>query len=105
MENNNELIKIIIDDVAYETKATPKFSRRKLYTSIDPRKVFAFIPGIITQINVYEGQKVIKGQSLLVLEAMKMKNDVLCPIDGRVKSIHVKASQMVVKGQLLVELE
>ncbi len=105
MENKNEFVKVVVDGAAYETKLTPKYRRRKPYAALDPRKIFAFIPGVITQVYVYEGQKVAKGQSLLVLEAMKMKNDVLCPLDGRVKSIHVKASQMVVKGQLLVELE
>lgn len=103
--NNNEHIKLIVDDTSYETKLTPKFRRRKPYIPSDPKKIYAFIPGIINKINVYEGQKVNKGQSLLVLEAMKMKNDVNSPLDGRIKVIHVKVQNMVVKGQLLVEFE
>lgn len=105
MEETKYLDKIIVDDTAYETKLTLKYLRRKPYNAADPKKVCAFIPGIITKVNVYEAQKVYKGQSLLILEAMKMMNDVTCPIDGRIKSIYVKPSQMVIKGQLLVELE
>ena len=105
MEDSKELIKFIIDDTSYETRLTSKFRRRKPYIVLDPKKVYAFIPGIITKINVYEGQKINRGQSLLVLEAMKMMNDLTCHIDGRIKTIHIKQSQMVVKGQLLLELE
>lgn len=105
MENSEEFVKIVIDDTSYETKLTPKFRRRKPYVFLDPKKVYAFIPGIINKINVYEGQKVDRGQSLLILEAMKMMNELNCPFDGRIKAIHIKQSQMVVKGQLLVELE
>ena len=105
MEDSKELTKFIIDDTSYETRLTSKFRRRKPYIILDPKKVYAFIPGIITKINVYEGQKINRGQSLLVLEAMKMMNDLTCHIDGRIKTIHIKQSQMVVKGQLLLELE
>jgi len=105
MEDSKELTKFIIDDTSYETRLTSKFRRRKPYIILDPKKVYAFIPGIITKINVYEGQKINRGQSLLVLEAMKMMNDLTCHIDGRIKTIHIKRSQMVVKGQLLLELE
>ena len=105
MEDSKDLSKIVIDDTSYETKLTSKFRRRKPYIALDPKKVYAFIPGIISKINVYEGQKVSRGQGLLVLEAMKMLNDLACPIDGRIKTIYIKQSQMVVKGQLLIELE
>lgn len=105
MENPKEYAKLVIDDVSYETRLTSKFRRRKPWVAIDPKKIYALIPGIITKLNVYEGQKIIRGQSLLILEAMKMMNDLTCPLDGRIKTIHIKQSQMVVKGQLLIELE
>lgn len=105
MESKNEHFKLVIDDTSYETRITPKFRRRKSYAAVDPKKVYAYIPGIITKINVYEGQKVSKGQSLLILEAMKMMNDVTSHLDGRIKTIHIKQSQMVIKGQLLLEIE
>ena len=42
---------------------------------------------------------------MLVLEAMKMKNDLLSPLEGKVKAIYVNVGQMVTKGQLLLEFE
>jgi biotin carboxyl carrier protein len=105
MENPKEFTKIVIDDTSYETRLTPKFRRRKPYVVLDPKKVYAFIPGIITKLNVYDGQKISRGQSLLILEAMKMMNDVKSPADGRIKTVHIKQGQMVVNGQLLLELE
>lgn len=105
METSKEFTKFVIDDTSYETRVTRKFSRRKPYVAVDPKKIYAFIPGIIQKINVHEGQKIERGKSILILEAMKMMNNVTCPVDGRIKAIHIKQSQMVVKGQLLIELE
>jgi pyruvate carboxylase len=105
MEASKEFTKIVIDDTSYETRVTRKFSRRKPYVAVDPKKIYAFIPGIIQKINVYEEQKVERGQSILILEAMKMMNNVSCPVDGRIKAIYIKPTQMVVKGELLIELE
>lgn len=105
METSKEFTKIVIDDTSYETRVTRKFSRRKPYVAVDPKKIYAFIPGIIQKINVNEGQKIERGQSILILEAMKMMNNVTGPVDGRIKTIYIKPTQMVVKGQLLIELE
>jgi biotin carboxyl carrier protein len=105
MEDNKDLRKLVIDDTSYSTQHTVKFKQRKPYTPPDPNKVLAFIPGIILKIHVKVGQKVKWGESLLILEAMKMKNDLATPRDGVVKAIHVKEGQMVTKHQLLVEFE
>lgn len=105
MNEESQLSKFVIDDVAYETKLTSKYLKRKPYVAVDANKIFAYIPGIINKINIREGQRITRSQSLLVLEAMKMKNDVTSPKDGKIRNIHVKESQMVVKGQLLIELE
>jgi len=45
------------------------------------------------------------GDGLLVLEAMKMKNDITSPRHGVIKAIHVEVGAMVAKGQLLIEFE
>ena len=67
-------------------------------------RVTAFIPGTIQRIMVREGQKVSMGTPLLILEAMKMRNEVLSPVDGSVKKIHVREGEMVPKSHLLVEM-
>lgn len=100
---NEKLKSLIIDDSTYSTFYTKKFSRRKKYISPDPKKILAFIPGVIKRIYVKEGQIVKWGDSLLVLEAMKMQNDVTSPQSGTIKKIHIKTGDMVTKNQLLIE--
>lgn len=89
----------------YRTLLTDKFLKRKVYAEKDPKLVIAFIPGTIRKINVKEGDLVQKGDLLLTLEAMKMKNRILSPLDGTVKKINVKMGNVVPKNEVLVELE
>ena len=105
MSEPTEKRTLIVDDTAYETQYTGKFLRRKPWVAPDPRRMTAHIPGIVLKIYVEVGQRVRWGDRVLVLEAMKMKNDLTAAHDGVVKAIPVEAGQMVAKGQLLVELE
>jgi len=102
---NKAIKKFLIDDTNYETNFTEKFLRRKKYVKSDPKKITAFIPGVITVIKIKPGQQLKHGEGMLVLEAMKMKNDLLSPLEGKVKAIYVNVGQMVTKGQLLLEFE
>jgi len=63
------------------------------------------MPGMVVAVMVESGAEVTKGQPLLTLEAMKMRNDLKSPRDGRLKSVLVKAGQTVAKGDTLVEFE
>jgi pyruvate carboxylase len=94
-----------IDETVYETLPTRKFLQRQPYAARDPKKVRCFIPGTIRKISVKPGQKIVWGEHLLILEAMKMQNDIAAPEDGVVKQVHVVVGQMVTKGQLLIEFE
>jgi len=53
---------------------------------------------------VSEGETVAKGDKLLILEAMKMKNVILAPFGGTIKSINVKIGDMVPKNFALLQL-
>lgn len=97
--------KLIIDDTVYNTEFTKKYKLRKAHLSKDPKQVRAFIPGTIKEIFVKKGQKVKRGDSLLILEAMKMMNEVRSMTDGKVKNIKVGSEERIVKDQLLLELE
>ncbi len=105
MSDKKRFSKLVVDDTAYETVLTRKFEQRKSYAPKDINSVQAFIPGIIQDIFIKKGQDVKEGDKLLILEAMKMKNSVLAPRDGKVKEIKVVPGQMVTKNFLLVELE
>ncbi|AFL96001.1 pyruvate carboxylase subunit B [Thermococcus cleftensis] len=67
--------------------------------------VTAPMPGKILRILVKEGEKVKTGQGLVVLEAMKMENEIPAPKDGVIKKILVKEGDTVDTGQALIELE
>lgn len=68
-------------------------------------KVNAPIPGVILKIDVAEGDAVKAGQDLLVMEAMKMENQIQAPVSGKVTKIHVKREDAVQQDQLLLEIE
>ena len=67
-------------------------------------KVTAPMPGTILKINVTVGQAVKSGDSLCVLEAMKMENDIPAPQDGTVASIEVTKGSSVQSGDVLITL-
>jgi len=64
-------------------------------------KVCAPMPGLILRIEVKQGQAVKKNQLLMVMEAMKMENEIYAPCDGTVSSISVSQGQQLVAGDTL----
>jgi biotin carboxyl carrier protein len=62
------------------------------------------LPGTIISVLVKAGEKVILGQKLLTMEAMKMENNVLSEKDGVVKVVNVKPGQAVAQSEVLVEI-
>ncbi|CAF4199731.1 unnamed protein product [Rotaria sordida] len=63
------------------------------------------MPGQVLDIKIKEGDSIKKGDTLVVLSAMKMETVVKSTVDGKVKKVHVKAGQQVKGDDLLVELE
>ena len=66
--------------------------------------VKAPLPGVVTKILVAEGQAVKKGETVLVLEAMKMENNITAEADGAVKGICVAAGDSVMEGTTLLTI-
>ncbi|HEX2985560.1 MAG TPA: biotin/lipoyl-containing protein [Caproiciproducens sp.] len=62
------------------------------------------MPGTIVSVNVQENQEVKKGDALLVLEAMKMENEIMAPHDSVVAAIHVNKGDSVESGTPLISL-
>ena len=60
------------------------------------------LPGLIVQVPVAVGQTVSKGDKLVILESMKMENELRAPRDGKVERVNVEAGQSVEQGQTLV---
>jgi biotin carboxyl carrier protein len=105
MSKDEKLGFLNIDTSLYQTRISKKFQDRKPYEPADPKIILSFIPGTVLDILIVKGQKVSKGEDLMILDAMKMKNKLKCPMDGRVKSIAVNKGDKVSKGTVLLELE
>jgi biotin carboxyl carrier protein len=108
IENTGEEItydSFLLDDFAYDTILTGKFKNKKPYVVADPKKIFAFIPGKIKKVHIKRKSKVKEGEILLVLEAMKMNNNIFSPMKGTIKEVYVTAGLSVSKGTLLVEFK
>jgi len=61
--------------------------------------------GKLVELKVKIGDKVKRGQTVAVIEAMKMRNEILAPFSGVVRKIHVKKGEMVPKSYLLIEMD
>jgi acetyl/propionyl-CoA carboxylase alpha subunit len=63
------------------------------------------MPGLVRSVNVEEGESVSKGQTLLVLEAMKMEIRIHAPREGMIRKLMVQQGQTVEREQMLIEIE
>ncbi len=113
---------VIVDDQAYELTLGENLNWIKAYSGLHkldvrdmdaavtrPRsgdgRVKAPIPGLITRILVQPGDEVKADQPILVLEAMKMENEVRAPFDGIVDSIQAIPGQTVLRNDVLAEVK
>jgi pyruvate carboxylase subunit B len=74
-------------------------------TAAGPARLVAPMPGLIVRVNVRRGDEVRAGQGLVVMEAMKMENELRAPADGRVKDVRVAPGTAVEKGAVLIDME
>jgi pyruvate carboxylase subunit B len=68
-----------------------------------PKRIVAPMPGLVTRIHVREGDQVVAGQGIAVIEAMKMENELRASADGVVRQVLVLLGTAVEKGAVLVE--
>ena len=83
--------------------AAPAAAPKKAATGAG-RAITAPLPGTITSINVKEGDAVKTGDTVLVMEAMKMANNITAECDGTVKAILVQQGAQVQSGDALIEI-
>lgn len=94
---------LLIENIKYRTLLTRKYEAKKPFVRKDIKKVIAFIPGTVLSVYVKKNKRVQEGDKLMVLEAMKMRNELTSPIGGTIKDIYVQANSKVTKGELLLE--
>ena len=84
----------------------PKASAPKANNTVPAgaSSITAPMPGTILKVNVSNGDTVKKGQVLLILEAMKMENEIVAPMDGKITSVNVEKGKSVSVGDVMVSL-
>jgi len=117
VDNNSYDVVLVNQEGRYHVNVSNRFfnveildpRKKSLYaTSIDDggrKPIRAKMPGRIVKILVAEGEEVVDGQGLLILEAMKMQNEIKAPRDGMVANLVVQEDDSVEGNQLMLELE
>jgi biotin carboxyl carrier protein len=101
----------LINGVSYNFSIeTPISYKRKKYLEKTKSKsrmelVGAPMPGKIVDILIEVGSKIKEGESLMILEAMKMQNEISSPVTGTIKNIFIREGDIVNKEDVLVEIE
>ena len=105
MSEEKEYKNLIVQGAVYKTTYTSKFENRLNYEAPNQNLLYSFIPGTIIDIFVKPKEKVKEGDTLLLLEAMKMQNQVRMPFDGQVVRLNVKKDEVIPKNYLMVEIK
>ena len=105
MSEKKEFKDLIIQGGIYKTTFTKKFENRVNWEVPNINLLHSFIPGTVIDIFVKPREKVKEGQTLLLLEAMKMQNQIRMPFDGEIVAIHVKKDQVIPNRHLMIEIK
>ena len=106
--------KVTVNGTAYEieleelTGAAPAPAPAAAAPAAAPaggEQVTSPMPGTILDVKVSQGASVKKGDVLMILEAMKMENEIMCPCDGKVASINAAKGAAVESGTLLCVIQ
>lgn len=105
MAEEKEMKELVVQGAIYKTTYTKKFENRVNYETPNENLIFSFIPGTIIDIFVKTNQKVKEGDTLLLLEAMKMENQVRMPFDGKIVKMNVKKGEVIPNRHLMLEIK
>jgi len=102
---------ILFNDISYTFTVETPFSlqRKKVLNStkgkIDKEIIKAPMPGKIIDVLVRENSTVVKGEPLVILEAMKMQNELISPANGTIERVHARPNTNVMKDDILIEIK
>ncbi len=102
---------ILFNDISYTFSVETPFSLQRMKV-LNSRKgkaeqelVRAPMPGKLLDVLVREGSAVLRGEPLVILEAMKMQNEIQSPVSGRILKVHARPNTNVMKDDVLVEIK
>ena len=102
---------ILFNDISYTFTVETPFSlqRKKVLDAkkgkIEREFIKAPMPGKIIDVLVREGATVVKGEPLVILEAMKMQNELISPVNGTIEKVSARPNTNVMKDDLLIEIK
>ena len=98
---NGNAYEVEIEEITGAAAAAPTAPAAPAAPAAGGEVIAAPMPGNILAVNVKAGDAVKKGQVLMILEAMKMENEIVCPRDGTVVSVSVSKGSAVETGAAL----
>ncbi len=102
---------ILFNDISYTFTVETPFSLKRLKVlnsgkgKADKELLKAPMPGKIIDVLVREGASVLRGEPVVILEAMKMQNEIQSPVNGKVVAISTRPNTNVMKDDLLIEIK
>ena len=110
VEERDDLYHVLMAGDLYEVKVTDERSRRlasafmALGDASGEVAIRAPMPGLIVRMPIQEGQAVAKGDTVVILESMKMENELKAPRDGTIHRVSVRAGDNVEQNKVLVTI-
>ncbi len=102
---------ILFNDISYTFTVETPFSMKRMKVlstgkgKTEKESLKAPMPGKIIDVLVREGSNVLRGEPLLILEAMKMQNEIQSPVNGQIIRVLAKPDSNVMKDDLLIEIK
>jgi biotin carboxyl carrier protein len=102
---------ILFNDISYTFTVETPFSMQRMKVlnknkgKNEQEFVKAPMPGKIIDVLVREGSQVLRGEPVVILEAMKMQNEIISPVNGHVVKVSAKPNTNVMKDDVLVEIK
>lgn len=111
IEKNQNKYEVLVNGVSYPISVETPFSyKRRKYLANNKEeskieRIQAPMPGKIVEFFVEEDQIIKEGEALLILEAMKMQNEIISNVSGKINQINFKPDDIVMKDDILIEVE
>jgi biotin carboxyl carrier protein len=102
---------ILFNDISYTFTVETPFSLQRMKVlsarkgKVEEEFIKAPMPGKIIDVLVREGSPVLRGEPVIILEAMKMQNEIISPVNGKITKVLAKPNSVVMKDDVLIEIK